>query len=173
MPTHDRVAEFLSRFPGPLVLYPSRRKWLLVFAIGALFTVTGAFVVRSGDAMGWFALIFFALVAITAAAVMLPQASALRLDREGFEVTSLFRRHRTRWRDGAGFSVSRIPPAGQSLVVYDDVTQSAKRLAKINVGLIGRNAALPDTYGLSPVELATLMAGWRERALARAAKAGT
>lgn len=169
----NKVDQALARFPGPFVLHPSRGKWLLVFAIGALFAAGGAFMIRGGDPTGWFVLIFFALVAVTAVAMLLPQASALRLDREGFEVTNLFRRHRTRWSDAANFSVSRIPPAGQSLVIYDDLTQSAKTLAKINVELTGRNAALPDSYGLSTVELATLMAGWRERALGRAGKAGT
>lgn len=39
----------------------------------------------------------------------------------------------------------------------DDTSQSAKRIAKINVEIVGRNAALPDTYGLSPDDLGHLM----------------
>jgi len=104
---------------------------------------------------------------IVAAVAMLPGAGALTLDAEGFEARNLFRRHRSRWQDTSGFQAARIPPAQQKLVVYDDVTQSAKTLAQINVGIVGRNAALPDTYGLSADDLAQLMAQWRERALAR------
>ena len=39
--------------------------------------------------------------------------------------------------------------------------------AKFSRDKIGRNAALPDTYGLSHEELARLMTEWRERALAQ------
>jgi hypothetical protein len=53
------------------------------------------------------------------------------------------------------------------MVVYDDVTQSSKAIAQLNVGIVGRNAGLPDTYGLSADDLAQLMAQWRDRALAR------
>jgi hypothetical protein len=168
MPTHNQAVSVLLQFPGPVILYPSRKKWLLIFGTCALFAVGGIAMVRSSEPMGWYVLIVFALAAVVAAVVMLPQAGRLRLDREGFEVTSLFRRHRSRWLDASGFTVSRIPPASYRLVVYDDVTQSAKSMAKFNVGLTGRNAALPDTYGLPPAELAELMAGWRERALAQA-----
>jgi hypothetical protein len=165
MPSKDEAGAILSRFPGPVTLYPSRRKWLLVLAGGVLLAAGGVLMVRSGDPTGWFPLIFFALVAVVAAAAMLPGAGALLLDREGFQVTTLFRHHRTRWQDATGFMASRIPPASQRFVVYDDVTQSAKSLAKINVEIIGRNGALPDTYGLSPDDLASVMAQWRERAL--------
>jgi hypothetical protein len=157
----------LVRFPGPVTLYPSRRKWLLVFAGCAVFAVGGFWMIRDGDLRGWFVLIFFGLGVLVAAVAMLPGAGALTLDAEGFEATNLFRRHRTRWQDTTGFQAARIPPAQQKLVVYDDVTQSAKTLAQVNVGIVGRNAALPDTYGLSADDLAQLMAQWRERALAR------
>ncbi len=158
-------AQTLARFPGPVTIYPSRKKWLLVFAGGALFTAGGAWMIASGDASGWFVLIFFALVAIVAAAALLPGAGALMLDGDGFEVTNLFRHHRSRWPDTAGFTAARIPPARQTMVVYNDATQTAKSLAKINVAIVGRNSALPDTYGLSADQLAGMMAQWRERAL--------
>jgi hypothetical protein len=51
------------------------------------------------------------------------------------------------------------------MVVYDDITQGTKSIAKLNVGLVGRNSGLPDTYGHSADNLAQLMAQWRERAL--------
>ena len=160
----------LVRFPGPVTLYPSRRKWLLVFAGCALFAVGGFWMIKDGDPWGWLVLIFFGLGVLVAAVAMLPGAGALTLDAEGFEAANLFRRHRTRWQDTTGFQAARIPPAQQKLVIYDDVTQSTKTVAQINVGIVGRNAALPDTYGLSAAHLAQLMAQWRERALAQGAR---
>jgi len=157
----------LARFPGPVTLYPSRRKWLLIFAISALFTAGGTWMITSGDASGWFVVIFFGLGLIVAALAMLPGAGALMLDSDGFGVTNLFRHHRTHWQDTSGFAAARIPPARQPMVVYDDTTQSAKSLARINIAIVGRNAGLPDTYGLSAADLAQLMTQWRERALGR------
>jgi hypothetical protein len=160
------VAEILSRFPGPVTLRPARTKWLLVFAIGILFAAGGMWMIEDDRLMGWYVLVFFGLTALVAAVAMLPGAGVLALDREGFEVTSLFRRHRIRWRDTTDFAAVRIPPARQSMVAYNDLKQSGSRLAKMNVAIVGRTAAIPDTYGLSADALAQLMAQWRERALA-------
>jgi hypothetical protein len=161
------AAEIPARFPGPVTLYPSRKKWLLVFAGSALFAVGGAWMIRSGDGRGWLGVIFFGLGALVAAVQLLPGAGALMLDRDGFEVASLFRRHRTRWQDAAGFIAARLPRARQKMVAYDDATLGTTSLTKFNVSVIGRNAALPDTYGFSADDLAQLMARWRERALRR------
>jgi hypothetical protein len=161
------TAAILDRFPGPVTLYPSRRKWLLVLAVGAVLAVGGALMIRDGDPKGWFVLIFFVAVALTAAAAMLPGAGALTLDRDGFEVTNLFRHHRTRWQDAAGFTAARIPPAHQRFVVFDHAGASGKLLASVNVAIVGHSASLPDTYGRSADELAELMAAWRASALAR------
>jgi hypothetical protein len=165
MPSPTRADAILSRFPGAVTLYPSRKKWLLVLVGSALFAVGGFWMIKTGDGRGWLVLIFFGLAAVVAAAAMLPGAGGLALDRDGFEATNLFRRHRTLWQDSTGFQAARIPPARQMWVVYDDVTQSTRSIAKFNVGIVGRNAALPDTYGLSADDLAQLMTQWRKRAL--------
>jgi hypothetical protein len=120
------AAELLSRFPGPVTLYPSRAKWLLFIAGGPLFAVGGLWMVLSGRGGGWLVLLFFGLGTLVAAAGLLPGAGMLRLDREGFEVTSLFRRHRILWRDVTRFEAGRIPPAHQLFVLYDS---SKPRLA--------------------------------------------
>jgi hypothetical protein len=161
------TAAILTRFPGPVTLYPSRKKWLLVLAGGAVFAVGGTLMIRDGDPTGWFVLVFFAAVALVAAAVLLPGAGALTLDRDGFEITNLFRHHRIRWQDASGFTAARIPPARHLFVVFDQASASGKLVAHVNVAIAGRNASLPDTYGQSAEKLAELMAAWRGSALAR------
>jgi len=54
---------------------------------------------------------FFGLGSVGSAAAMLPGASALILDGDGFETKALFRRRRSRWRDTTGFTVISIPKA--------------------------------------------------------------
>ena len=167
MPMHNDVAEILLRFPGPVTLHPSRTKWLLVLAGGALFAVGGGLMIADGKGTGWFVLIFFALVALAGAVALLPGAGGLTLDREGFAVTNLFRTYRARWQDTTGFTAVRIPPAHQKMVMYDDAKQSGRSLAQLNVAIAGRGAALPDTYGFSADDLAQLMAQWRDRPVPR------
>ena len=121
------VAEILSRFPGPVTLRPSRTRWLLVLAIGLLFAVGGVWMIQDGRWMGWYVLVFFGLVALIAAVAMLPGAGGLILDREGFDVTSLFRRYRIRWQDTADFAAVSIPPAHQKMVGYNDLKRSSSR----------------------------------------------
>jgi hypothetical protein len=123
--------------------------------------------IGSGEKTSWFVLIVFSLFAATAAVMLLPGAGSLALDGEGFEAVSLFRRGRARWQDVTEFKVVRIPPSMQRMVVYDGRTLMGAG-AKLNVAVAGKGAGLPDTYGLSADELASLMSGWRDRALARA-----
>jgi hypothetical protein len=96
---------------------------------------------------------------------MLPGAGGLVLDREGFNVTSLYRSHRTRWADADGFVVARLPPRGTKMVVYDNRALKSCVLAQVSTGISGRNSGLPETYGLKPEALTELMVCWRERAL--------
>ncbi len=167
MAAGNKVADFLSRFPGPVTLHPSRKKWLLVFLGGAVFSAGGILMIRSGETVGWAVLVFFALVAIVAAAVMLPGAGRLVLDRAGFEAKVLFRGYRKRWSDTRGFVATTIPgPGNTRLVAYDDLTQGGGMMNDLNVAITDRNAALGDTFGLSADDLARLMEQWRERALA-------
>jgi hypothetical protein len=160
-------AEILSRFPGPLTLYPSRRKWLLLLAGCALFTAGGFAMIQDQAAGGWYVLVVFGIASLIAAVMLLPGAGRLTLDRHGFTSTSLFKSHRVRWQDAGDFVPVRVPPANIRLVGYDDATAAGRRIAAINVELTGRNAALHDTYGLPVDDLAGLMAAWRERALER------
>ncbi len=155
----------LQGFPGPLMLYPSVRKWVTVLLVCVLFDAGGLWMVAQAAPWGWFVLIVFAFFTITAAAMLLPGAASLRLDRDGFETTTLFRRGRTPWRDASGFEAVTVPPAMEKLVAYDNVNVAGHTVARINVAIAGRNAALPDNYGLSADNLAAVMAQWRERAL--------
>jgi hypothetical protein len=163
---HDpsRLGAILARFPGPVRLAPSRRK-LVLFLLGSMaFTAAGIVMIRSGDATGWFSG-FFTLGIPIAIIMLLPGAAGLVLDGQGFEVTSLFRSHRASWADADGFAVAKLPPRGHQIVVYDNKALQHLALAQITVSRVGRNAALPDTYGLKPDALAELMTHWRAQAL--------
>jgi len=166
MPATERsVDSIMSRFPGPLLLYPSRKKWLLLLLLSAMFTAAGVDMVLRNAPSGWLVLIFFGAGLVMSATMLLPGAGGLVLDGDGFQVTSLFRRHRSRWQDVTRFEPISVPYARQRMVGFDDTT-AGRTITAINTALTGHNAALPDTYGFSVDELAELMRRWRERAAA-------
>lgn len=160
-------AAILSRFPGPVVLVPSRRKWLLVLGGGLAFVAIGLWVMHDVPLWGWFGTGSFAVAALVAALMLLPGAGGLRLDSDGFEMTSLFRRHRSRWMEVSEFEVVRLPPSLQKMVVFDDVRTKDSALSKVNRSLAGRTGGLPDSYSLSHEDLAAIMNEWRARATGR------
>jgi hypothetical protein len=165
MASGTAVSDLLARFPGPLTLCPSRRKWLIVLVGSALFTAGGVWMIREGDPSGWFVAAFFGLCAIIGIVMLLPGLASLTLDADGFEMTSFFVGKRIRWRDASNFAASRIPPAFTKLVVFDNAKDKSSAVGRLNRMLVQHNAGLGDTYGLAADDLARLMAQWRERAI--------
>jgi hypothetical protein len=161
--------DILSRFPGPVTLYPSRRKWMLVLAGCAAFVTIAIWMVSTGNGgdvlYGWLALLFFGCGVLVSAIMMVPGAGSLTLDRDGFEIINMYRRSFFRWSDGSGFTAKILPPATQHVVVFDSAGAAHKSLGRLNTMFAGRNAGLPDTYGLPAKDLAELLSKWRERAL--------
>ena len=154
----------LARFPGPVTLYPSRRKWLLLLLFSAVLAAEGVHMVATAEPHGWAVLIFFGVGTIVSAVMLVPGAAGLTLDRDGFTLISLFRANRSRWQDVSGFQAITISP--KTMVGFDDATAKGKALAELSTAIAGRSGALPDTYGLAVEELVRLMVQWRERAVA-------
>lgn len=170
----NKVDVILARFPGPVTLRVSRLKTLALFVGSLAFVVGGIFLIvfAKGDPEAWVAgiasVLFFGACTVIGALMLLPGAGSLTLDVDGFEVCSLFRRHRIAWPQASLFIVATLalPDNNKRMVGYDDDRLKGFG-AEFSRGTIGRNAALPDTYRLSVEELARLMTEWRERALAQ------
>jgi hypothetical protein len=176
---NDRPPEapelMLQRFPGPVVLRFQRRKTLFLLVVCAIFAALMLRMMLTEPPPGIFvaAIIWFGIIGMAAC---LPPGlyiaiwgATLRLDRDGFRVSQLWHNHHTRWAETGPFVVSDVSilfsPHSMTKVVYDDIANSDSTIGALNTSLSGRNNALPDTYGYSPDDLATLMNGWRERAL--------
>jgi len=109
---------------------------------------------------------------LIAAGMMLPGASSLKLDREGFEITRVYRHSSILWKNASNFEAWRSdglmgigPKIGPGIVMFDSSDAKKLALGKLNTALTGHNAAIPETYGFSAEALADLMAQWRERAV--------
>ena len=150
------------------VLRPSPLKWVAMVAISAAFVWIGLAIRGTHPVVGWSSIGFFGLCGAAAVLNLLPGASGLLLDEDGFETVSLFRRSRVRWADVARFGTMRI--GLNTLVGFDfvDGHRGGERLRKVNRGLSGFQGALPDTYGLQADALAARLdarlAAWRRRA---------
>lgn len=167
--------DILFRFPGPVVLYPSRRKLLVLAFIAALFVAGGLLMIAKNDKYGWGAVLFFGLGLIVFCVQMLPNAAYLKLDRDGFQIAHMFRRQAWRWQNVGDFM--RFNPledfpmstSANGLIFFTDKAAGAPAPKKLNALITsGRNAMLPDRYGLPADELVSVMEKWRERASADA-----
>lgn len=148
--------------PGKvLTLRPSPKRWLLMVGLSAVFVVVGTRIVDTSPVTGWLAIGFFGLCVAVGIVNMLPGASHLRLDDAGFEMRSLFRPHRVGWHEVAAFGVAQI--ALNRIVGWNFAAGHSghERIRKLNTGLSGFEAALPDTYGRRADALADLLNAWR------------
>jgi hypothetical protein len=150
-----------------LILRPDRLKHLGLLVLALAFVAVGIWMIGRGDPTGWLSTGFFGLCAGVFAANLLPQASYLKLTRDGFEFVTLFRHQQLRWADVSGFRAARV--AGRKMVLMDlnnDAlmqTATAKRLAAVSLAIAGAAAALPDTYGMTAEALAEVLNDWHRR----------
>lgn len=166
----------LQRFPGPVELRMQQSK--LVFTLLGVLVfggITTYFIVTERPnlivaAFLWFCVVCLA-VSIPFFLYLLIKGGGLRLEAEGFRLAQAWRTTFTRWADTSEFDVGSTAILityrgdGTAVVTYDDANAKGGNLASINTSIVGRNSALPDTYGMSAEDLKTLMNGWRQRAL--------
>ena len=159
------IGAVLASFPGPVTLYRSPTKWLIMLLAGVAFTGGGAAMIQSHEAGGWLVALFFGLGTLVSLIALLPGGSYLKVDRDGFEISNLYRRSRVLWKSATGFEVKPIPSSSKTMVAFDNAEAKGRTIAALNTSLVGHNFALPDTYGFKAADLAALMTQWRERAL--------
>ena len=158
--------------PPPVeVLRPSPARWLATGAICGGLTWIGGVLLDSHPLLAWACIAFFGLGVAVSAVNLLPGASGLALDEDGFEIVSLFRRSRIAWAEVARFGQVQ---AGLERLVGFDFVDGARggRLHRANRRISGFDGALPDRYGFPAASLVERMErhrrAWHERQAARA-----
>jgi hypothetical protein len=165
-----RVEELLSRFPGPVTLYPSHEKWTVLAGLSLIFVIVGGLLILN-DHITWgrIDVVFFSVCLLLSVMRLLPGAASLTLDTDGFEERALFlRRVQAQWPNVTSIQADAAPSArsGMKRVWYNDTDWSGSWLAGKEAAPPGCNAGLIRTYGLSAEEFADLMAQWQQRTLA-------
>lgn len=159
-PDLDLIA---SWFPGPVTLYPVRRKWLTVLLVFAFFDLVFLLATDLPAPMRWFCLAMSGAGTVAAAINLLPGAAYLTLTRDGFETRRYFHRYQGRWTNVDDFDVWHSGRAS-GFVVFDEAGKSSM-YADMNVITMQHTSYVPDTYGFSAEDLARLMNFWRSGAL--------
>ncbi len=147
----------------PCMLRPNRTRGVLMLLGSAVFVAVGGLMVHDGKPLGYlfggcsaFGMLVFALQ-------LHPRAAYLQLTERGFTFCSLFRAHTVEWKAVATFGV--INMGRHRLVGWNFVTGHPRpgRAGAISQALSGYEAALPNTYGLRPAQLAGLLSTLRQR----------
>jgi hypothetical protein len=146
----------------PMTFRPSRSKFVRLLLVCVACLGVSLWVAREQPGVGYSGAGFCLLAVLVFAAQLMPGSSYLRLTSSGFTFCSLYRCHTVEWRHVGEFGVARI--ATKKLVGWNlPAGYKPVGLATASRALSGYAAALPDTYGHTPEDLAEVMNSLRER----------
>jgi len=142
-------------------LYPNKLKSILFLILTLVFVIIGIYMLTDGEKMGWLVTVFFGLGMIVFIVNLFPQASYLKLDKEGFETCSLFKKHRYSWSEIGHFGVGKISNNKMVMFNFSKEYQRARKIRKVSSIISGAEGALHDNFGLKAEELAELMNAYK------------
>lgn len=142
---------------------PKNPKTILLGLVCLAFVITGVFMTKDQPVMGWFVTSFFGICMIVFLIQLIPGSTELTLTKEGFEMTSLFRKSVTRWTDIESFRMGYL---GRTKTVMFDYVDGHKKYHTgkfIAKELSGSHGALPTTYGFKATELLKILNEWKNK----------
>lgn len=113
--------------------------------------------VPDGDGLGWLCVVFFGACALVFAILLLPNSTFLKIDENGFTVCSLFRSYTYLWKDVQSFDIAIIGVQKMVVFNFSNTYKGAHIARRMSVATCGYEAGLPDSFGLTPSELAALL----------------
>jgi hypothetical protein len=159
----------LSKFPGPISLPTSVKWWKGVLSGCALIilSILLRYLPDQGTELTLciFALALLGIGTIAMGGILFVRPGAcLRLDEAGFEVVSPLRKKAFHWSEVSDFDVWRQKKS--SFVAFNSASKRLTVSDRMYADLTGgKNAMLPDSYGMSADDLVQLMSAWRKSAL--------
>jgi hypothetical protein len=159
--------------PNATVIYPSRKKLLLITAGGAMFVVLGFFLLRSTDTeerlAGIAGIVFFGFCALFGIWRLVRPAPAVILHSSGiFDNASALSAGFLHWDEISSIYVAKIKNQRSLAIVLKDVDAFLSRqsgmkskIMKMNVGLTGAAVNIPAST--LPISLEELMQQIQQR----------
>ena len=168
----------------PFTLYPSKRKLVgsLVFFLAVL--GTGVWITlgsKKTEWIGWAGVVFFGFFSFLSFRRLISSSECLTVDEDGFKFQSGSYEKRFKWQEIVGFGTYNIGPGTRSWTgasvgqfvgfhLNPDHKDAIKGIVPKVMSLFGQggfDGQIPDTYGLSAVELAQLLTKFHLEALKR------
>jgi hypothetical protein len=163
--------EMMSLNELPMTFYPKRGSALLLFLGSGAFVAAGIWIGMSGESVGYWGAVFFGLGVVVGVVQMIPGSSYLKLTRDGFEFSAMFRRHFVLWSDVSEFGVMTIRQGGLAVnrMVGFNYSVPAKGVSgrALSRAVAGFEGGLPDCYGHRAEVLAEMMTRLRAEACGR------
>ena len=147
----------------PVTLRPSRGKTLLLVLGCAVFVGGSILLIHRDPLDGYLGTAFFGLGLLVFAVQLLPNATYLHLATEGFTYCTLFRAFTVPWIWVDHFGILKIHSSRLVAWNYVPTLPTLSRARKLSKETRGFHAALPNSYGLKPQELADLLNALVER----------
>jgi hypothetical protein len=130
--------------------------------VAVCFVVTGVVISRKNAVLGWTFAAFWALCVPLGVIGLLPNATYLRLDEEGFEVGSLRGGRRTKWTDVAGFRIDSVNGARMIAVIYSSEYKQLQVTRRVVESLTGMQGAIGNLYNAPLEEILAALDSWRD-----------
>lgn len=145
----------------------------MLLCVCILFAVIGFNMLQQGQGIkGGLVFGVFGFGSMVLAVKMLPNSTYLRLTPVGFELCSLFKKTFFRWEEVTNFAVVEVPSGftRTKLVGFNFTPlyrggKVSSRIREINTQLSGREASLPDSFGLTHDELVAVLVQWHSAAM--------
>lgn len=146
-----------------LVFYASRTKAVLLLLGSIAFVAIGWWMKEQKPLIGWLCVLFFSLGVPAALVMFLPGVMYLRLDHDGFEMSSIGRKNKIRWQDVESFKIASIRGAKMIAINYRPSFTDQKMARAVAGALAGMEGAIPNSYNVSLGELERVLNQWLER----------
>lgn len=141
----------------PVTFQSSRKKMALLLLGSSIFVIGGVWLLPREPVTGMACIVFFGLGVAVAAVGFHPKSSYLTLTEQGLLFANLFRKHFVAWSSVEAFEPVTIHLNKMVGWNYTAEFRDSARLRRANSALAGVEAGLPDTYGMSAEQLASIL----------------
>ena len=161
---HRTDRTFSPMSAGDNITFSASRNKALLLLLGAIcFVAAGVWTASAKPVLGWACILFFGLGIPVSFAMLLPGSTYLKLDAEGFEIASMFRMHKTRWTDVAGFEIYTLKHHRMIGIVYNATYHDNKFSRALASSVAGMEGAIPNNYDASLNDIIAALRAWQLR----------
>lgn len=140
----------------PLILRPGKLKNTILILISIAFICMGIALMEKNLWAAILIIFLFGISLIVFSINLIPNTSYLKVDKQGFEMKTLFRTTFIPWQAVSNFTTKQI--FLNKLVMFD-IDEKFLETSKMK----SKQGAFPDTYGMSAKKLATLLNDYKNQ----------